>query len=68
MPAGLFYLDDEAFEAAKRRLTREAMLEQLRRDEATIAVLGPAAPALKVLAGPAPRTSVWMGCCFLIRP
>jgi len=31
----------------------------------TLRVIG---VALKVLAGPAPRTSVWMGCCFLIRP
>src|SRR5206468_9470395 len=45
VPAGLFYLDDAAFEAAKRRLTREAMLEQLHRDEATIAAPGPAAQA-----------------------
>jgi predicted RND superfamily exporter protein len=50
VPAGLFYLDDAAFEAAKQRLTRENMLAQLRRNESLIAAPGPAAQALsKVL-------------------
>jgi predicted RND superfamily exporter protein len=50
VPAGQFYLDDAAFEAAKARLTRETMLEQFRRNESMISAPGPAADALaKVL-------------------
>ena len=49
-PAGLFYLDDRAFEQARARLTPEAMREQLKRNEAAVSVPGPAAGAMaKVL-------------------
>src|SRR5438874_13171503 len=33
VPSALFYLDDAAFAAARQRLTREQMIEQLRRNE-----------------------------------
>ncbi len=46
VPNGLFYLSDEAFAAARRRLTREGIDEQLRQDEAILAAPGPAAGAL----------------------
>ena len=45
VPAGLFYLDDEQFALARRRLTPEGMREQLRRNEALLAQPGPAAAA-----------------------
>src|SRR5258706_3008672 len=43
---GLFYLDDEAFAAARKRLTREQMAEQLHRQEARLSVPGPGAAAI----------------------
>jgi hypothetical protein len=46
VPNGLYYLDREAFEAARRRLTREGMAEQFRRDEAMMSTPGPAAAAM----------------------
>jgi predicted RND superfamily exporter protein len=46
VPNGLFYLDDEAFAAARKRLTREQMVEQLRRQEARLSVPGPGAAAI----------------------
>jgi predicted RND superfamily exporter protein len=50
VPHGLFYLDDAALEAAKKRLTREEMTAHIRGNEAMIATPGPAADALsKVL-------------------
>ena len=45
-PAGLFYLDDQALAAAKARLTRPAMDQILRQNEAMLAAPGPAAGAL----------------------
>src|SRR4051794_34423126 len=49
VPAGFYYLDDATFAAAKARLTPEAMREQMRRNEAAIAVPGPAAGAMAKL-------------------
>jgi predicted RND superfamily exporter protein len=46
VPAGMFYLDDAAFAAAKQRLTPAGMAEQIRRNEAMLAAPGPAANAL----------------------
>jgi predicted RND superfamily exporter protein len=46
VPGGMFYLDDEAFAAAKKRLTPAGMAEQIRRNEAMLAAPGPAANAL----------------------
>lgn len=46
VPNGLFYLDDDAFAAARQRLTREKMVEQLRRQEARLSVPGPGAAAI----------------------
>ncbi|MDB5319166.1 MAG: hypothetical protein JWN40_797 [Phycisphaerales bacterium] len=46
VPNGLFYLDDEAFAAARQRLTREQMAEQLRRQESRLAVPGPGVAAI----------------------
>jgi uncharacterized protein len=46
VPNGLFYLDDAAFEAAKRRLTPDEMRRQIRRNETLISSPGPAADAL----------------------
>jgi predicted RND superfamily exporter protein len=46
VPNGLFYLSDAEFAAARQRLTRPEMTEQLRRDEAMLAAPGPAAGAL----------------------
>jgi predicted RND superfamily exporter protein len=46
VPNGLYYLDDESFAAARARLTRAGMLEQFRRDEAMVAMPGPAAAAM----------------------
>ena len=46
VPAGLYYLDDASFAEARRRLTPEAMREQLRRNEAALSAPGPAAGAL----------------------
>ncbi len=48
-PAGLYYLDDDGFARAKARLTPQAMREQMRRNEAAIAVPGPAAGAMAKL-------------------
>lgn len=50
VPAGLYYLDDAGYEEARQLLTPEAMREQFRRNEATLAAPGAAAGALtKVL-------------------
>jgi predicted RND superfamily exporter protein len=46
VPTGLFYLDDDAFAQARKRLTRAGMLKELRQDEAMVAAPGPAAQAL----------------------
>lgn len=46
VPAGMYYLDEPAFEAAKARLTREGMSRQIRQGEAMIAAPGPALGAL----------------------
>lgn len=46
VPAGLWYLDDEAFAAVKERLTPGAMREQILQNEAMIAAPGPAAGGL----------------------
>ncbi len=50
VPNALFYLDDNAFNAAKDRLTKPQMVETLHRDETMMSTPGPAADALaKVL-------------------
>ena len=46
VPNGLYYLDRESFEAAKGRLTRPRMIDQIRRNEAMISVPGPGAAAM----------------------
>jgi predicted RND superfamily exporter protein len=46
IPAGLWYLDDQALDQLLRRLTPPEMRDQLRRDEAMMAAPGPAADAL----------------------
>jgi predicted RND superfamily exporter protein len=46
VPNGIFYLSDSEFEAARHRLTRSEMVEQLRQDEAMLAVPGPMAGAI----------------------
>ena len=46
VPHALYYLDDARFAAARERLTRPSMAEQIRRNEAMIASPGPAAQAL----------------------
>lgn len=46
VPNGLFYLDDDAFKAARHRLTRDEMAKQIRRNEQMMATPGPAADAL----------------------
>lgn len=46
VPAGLFYLSDEAVAAAKERLTPQGMLKQISQNETLMAVPGPAAQAL----------------------
>jgi predicted RND superfamily exporter protein len=46
VPGGLYYLDDQAFAAARQRLTPAGMAEQIRRNEAMLAAPGPAANAL----------------------
>ena len=45
VPAGLFYLDDDAFARARERLTPDGMRQQLRRNESLLAQPGPAAAA-----------------------
>ncbi|MDB5296974.1 MAG: hypothetical protein JWO31_2957, partial [Phycisphaerales bacterium] len=45
VPAGLYYLDDAAFAAARQRLTAGGMREQIRRNEAMVSQPGPAAGA-----------------------
>lgn len=46
VPNGLFYLDDDSFQAAQHRLTRAEMAKQIRRNEQMMATPGPAADAL----------------------
>ncbi len=46
VPSGLYYLDEEAIEQARQRLTLEAMREQIAQNEALIAAPGPAAQAI----------------------
>jgi uncharacterized protein len=46
IPAGLFYLNDRQFSDLLRRLTRESMQDQIRRNEELIATPGPAAESL----------------------
>src|SRR5258706_3560134 len=46
VPNGLFYLDDDAFAAARKRLTREQMAKQLHRQESRLAAPGPGAAAM----------------------
>ena len=43
---GVYYLDDEAYAAALKRLTRAGMDEQLRRDRELLSVPGPAAAGI----------------------
>jgi hypothetical protein len=45
-PAAVYYLDDQALAAARHRLTRAEMAEQISRNQAMIAAPGPAADAL----------------------
>lgn len=45
VPAGLFYLDDETFALARKRLTPRGMREQLQQNERLLAQPGPAASA-----------------------
>lgn len=50
VPAGLFYLDDGSFQAARQRLTKDEMRAQVARNASAIAQPGPAAAAMaKVL-------------------
>ena len=46
VPSAVFYLDDAGFAAARERLTKERMAEQVARNEAMLAAPGPAADAL----------------------
>lgn len=46
VPAGIYYLDDSSFAAARKRLTAPEMAKQIQRNEAMIAAPGPAASAL----------------------
>ncbi len=46
VPAGIYYLSDEKYAAAKQRLTKDEMRRQLRQDEAMLSAPGPAAGAL----------------------
>lgn len=46
VPAGIYYLSDSAFSAARHRLTKPEMVKQIRQNEAMIAAPGPAAGAL----------------------
>ena len=45
-PAGIYYLNDAAFAAARQRLTKPEMIKQIRQNEAMISAPGPAAAAL----------------------
>ncbi|HEY1684072.1 MAG TPA: MMPL family transporter [Tepidisphaeraceae bacterium] len=49
VPHGLFYLDDQSFAAAKHRLTKEEIFQQVRQDHAMLATPGPAAQQLAKL-------------------
>jgi hypothetical protein len=46
VPAGIYYLNDSAFAAARHRLTKPEMVKQIRQNEAMISAPGPAAGAL----------------------
>ncbi len=46
VPAGIYYLSDSGFAAARRRLTHDEMARQIRQNEAMISAPGPAAGAL----------------------
>jgi hypothetical protein len=46
VPNGIYYLNDSEFAAARARLTRPRMIEQLRQDEAMLAAPGPEAQAM----------------------
>lgn len=45
-PAAIYYLDDDAFAAARKRLTREEINAQIAQDKTLLATPGPAAQAL----------------------
>lgn len=47
-PSAIFYLDEPAFEAARKRLTPDEMRRQLDRDKAILAAPGPAAALAEV--------------------
>lgn len=48
-PAAIFYLNEDQYEAAKRRLTRDEIRSQIAQDAAMLAVPGPAAQAFSRL-------------------
>jgi predicted RND superfamily exporter protein len=48
-PAAMYYLDDEAFNAARERLSREEIFAQIARDRTLLATPGPAASAVSRL-------------------
>jgi len=45
-PAAIYYLDDAAFDAARRRLSRQEIFAQVARDRTLLATPGPAAGAM----------------------
>jgi len=45
-PNALFYLDDKAFDAARQRLSKQGIVDQLHRDQTILSTPGPAAAAL----------------------
>lgn len=49
IPAGMYYLDDDAYAAVRARLTRPQMLEQIRYDEARMRAPGAAGTIAKAL-------------------
>jgi predicted RND superfamily exporter protein len=46
VPNGLYYLDRPSFDAARQRLTRKEMQQQFERNQAMLAMPGPAASAM----------------------
>ncbi len=46
VPSALYYLCDEAFEAARQRLTPQAMVRQIHQNEAMLAAPGPASAVI----------------------
>ena len=45
-PASIYYLSDDRYQQAKRRLTKDEMIRQIQQDEALISAPGPAAGGL----------------------